>query len=142
MSSMTFDDIRDNLSFLDDWEDKYRFIIDLGRTLAPLPEDARDDAHKVHGCASQVWLLSAVTPSAKGPVLSFTGDSDAHIVKGLVALMIALHTNRTAQDILALDARAVLKELGLAEHLTAQRSNGLHSMVQRMRGDASAALQA
>jgi cysteine desulfuration protein SufE len=138
--NMTFDDIRENLTFLDDWEDKYRFIIDLGRGLPPLPEAAHTDANKVHGCASQVWLISSIRETSAGPVLDFAGDSDAHIVKGLVALMVALYTGRTAQEIVAIDARAVLKELGLSEHLTAQRSNGLHSMVQRMRADAQAAL--
>lgn len=134
----TIDDIRDNLAFLDDWEERYRFLIDLGRGLPPLPEDARTEANKVRGCASQVWLIAQPRKALKGPVLDYIGDSDAHIVRGLIAVVFALFSGRTAEEILATDARAIFNELGLAQHLTAQRSNGLFSMVERIKADARA----
>jgi cysteine desulfuration protein SufE len=128
-----FDDIVADFAFLDDWDERYKYLIDLGRTLPPFPEAARDEAHKVKGCASQVWL-EARREDGK---LFFDGDSDAHIVKGLVALLIALHSGRTPKDILALDAAAALAPFDLAAHLTPQRSNGLASMVRRMRAVAA-----
>jgi cysteine desulfuration protein SufE len=136
-----FDTIRDDFAFLDDWEDRYRYIIELGGDLEPYPESARDDAHKVPGCVSQVWLHTA-RGTGDDPVLSFRADSDAHIVRGLVAIMIALHSGRTARQILATDAEAALRELGLDEHLTPQRSNGLRAMVKRIRAEAQGALAA
>jgi cysteine desulfuration protein SufE len=136
----TLDEIRDNLSFLDDWEDKYRYVIEIGRGLPPFPEAERTDANKVRGCASQVWLVARHRMSPRGPVLEYIGDSDAHIVRGLVAVILALFSGKTAQDILAIDARGLFDELGLSAHLTAQRSNGLFSMVERIRADARAAL--
>lgn len=137
----TIDAIRDDFALLDEWEDRYRYLIDLGQELPPFPEAARDDAHKVPGCVSQVWLDTARGPGAD-PVLSFKGDSDAHIVRGLVAILLALYSGRRASEIAATDAEAVLRELGLDEHLTPQRSNGLRSMVKRIKRDAQLALDA
>jgi len=138
---MTIDEITENFSLLDDWDDRYRYVIELGRTLAPLPEPARIEANKVQGCASQVWLTTEVKPDgAAGPVLSFVGDSDAHIVRGLIAILFAVYSGKPARDILATDAVAVFEQLGLREHLTPQRSNGFRSMVDRIRADARAAL--
>jgi cysteine desulfuration protein SufE len=137
---MSIDAIRSDFALLDDWEDRYRYVIELGRSLPPLPEALRTDGNKVRGCASQVWLASEVRPTAPGkaPVLAFKGDSDAHIVRGLIAILFALYRDRTPEDILRTDARAVFSELGLGEHLTQQRSNGFFSMVERIRGDAAA----
>jgi cysteine desulfuration protein SufE len=141
--AMTIDEISDNFSLLDEWDDRYRYIIELGRTLAPLPAEAYNDANKVPGCASQVWLTTSMRPNgADGPVLTFRGDSDAHIVRGLIAIMFALYSDKTAREILAIDASALLERLGLREHLTPQRSNGLKSMVARIRAEAEAALAA
>ena len=140
---MTIDEISDNFSLLDEWDDRYRYIIELGRTLAPLPAEAYSDANKVQGCASQVWLTTAVRPNGGGgPVLSFQGDSDAHIVRGLIAILFALYSGKRARDILATDPSELFKRLGLREHLTPQRSNGLKSMVARIRAEAEAALAA
>ena len=137
---MSIDAIRSDFALLDDWEDRYRYVIELGRSLPPLPEALRTDANKVRGCASQVWLASTARPAAAGkaPVLAFQGDSDAHIVRGLIAILFALYQGRTPEEILKTDARAVFGELGLGEHLTQQRSNGFFSMVERIRGDAAA----
>jgi cysteine desulfuration protein SufE len=136
---MTIDEIEDNFALLDDWDDRYRYIIELGRGLTPLPERDRTDANKVQGCASQVWLATKITANGE-PVLSFIGDSDAHIVRGLIAILFAIYSGRSARDILAADALTVFDRLGLREHLTPQRSNGLRSMVERIRFDARAAL--
>ena len=136
--SATIDSIRDDFSFLDDWEDRYRYIIELGAGLAPYPESARDDAHKVPGCVSQVWLHTS-RGDGDDPVITFLGDSDAHIVRGLVAIVLALFSGRRASEILAADAEATLRDLGLDEHLTPQRANGLRSMVQRIRREAESA---
>lgn len=127
--------IRDDLTFLDDWDDRYRYLIDLGKSLPPLPAEAYVDANKVQGCASQVWLL--MDRSADGRSLHIRGDSDALIVKGLVALVIAMFSDRTADDIARTDAHAFFAEIGLKDHLTAQRSNGLASMVARIKAEAA-----
>ncbi len=124
-----FDDIRADFEFLDDWDERYKYLIDLGRALAPYPDTLRDDAHKVKGCASQVWLHADRTNGA----VNFQGDSDAHIVKGLVALLIALYSGKSPTEITDLDPAAALKPFDLENHLTPQRSNGLHSMVKRIR---------
>ena len=138
---MTIDEISDNFSLLDEWDDRYRYIIELGRTLAPLSEEAHSEANKVQGCASQVWLTTSVRPDgAGGPVLTFCGDSDAHIVRGLIAILFALYSGKSAQEILSTDAVALFDRLGLREHLTPQRSNGFRSMVERIRADARATL--
>jgi len=138
---MTTEEITGNFAYLDSWDDRYRYVIELGRTLAPFPEAARSEANKVQGCASQVWLITDIEPNgAAGPVLRFSGDSDAHIVRGLIAILLALYSGKPAQKILDIDALALFDRLGLREHLTPQRSNGLKSMVGRIRADARAAL--
>jgi cysteine desulfuration protein SufE len=135
------DEIAGNFSVLDDWDDRYRYLIELGRELSPLAEAARSDANKVQGCASQVWLDTTVRPNgAGGPVLTFAGDSDAHIVRGLIAILFATYSGRSAKDILAVDAIKLFEGMGLREHLTPQRSNGFRSMVDRIRSDARTAL--
>jgi cysteine desulfuration protein SufE len=137
------EEIVDNFSTLDDWDDRYRYLIELGRELTPLAEAAYSSANKVQGCASQVWLDTSVRPNgAGGPVLIFAGDSDAHIVRGLIAILFAIFSGRNAKDILAIDALALFQRMGLREHLTPQRSNGFHSMVERIRSDAGVALTA
>ena len=125
----SFNDIRDDFAFLDEWDDRYKYLIDLGRNLAPYPDDKRDDAHKVRGCASQVWLNA----EPRDGTLQLLGDSDAHIVKGLVALLIALYSGKSPDDILGIDPAAALAPFDLDDHLTPQRSNGLHSMIKRIR---------
>jgi cysteine desulfuration protein SufE len=132
------DQLVEDFGFLDDWEDRYRYVIELGKALPDLPESERTDANKVRGCASQVWLVSDVTGNGE-PRISFRGDSDAYIVRGLIAILLALYSGRTAREILEIDAEAVFAEIGLREHLTSQRSNGLTSMVARIRSDAEAA---
>jgi cysteine desulfuration protein SufE len=140
---MTIDEINENFSVLDEWDDRYRYVIELGRSLAPLDERDRRDANKVQGCASQVWLATTVKPNGQdGPVLSFMGDSDAHIVRGLIAILFAIYSGHHARDILATDAVAEFEKLGLREHLTPQRSNGFRSMVERIKSDARSALAA
>lgn len=137
------DEIVDNFSLLEDWDDRYRYVIELGRALSPLAERDRTEANKVQGCASQVWLATTVHPNGQGgPVLTFSGDSDAHIVRGLIAILFAMFSGQQARAILSTDAIAVFERLGLREHLTPQRSNGFRSMVERIRTDAQAALAA
>ncbi|AWL98710.1 SufE family protein [Bradyrhizobium amphicarpaeae] len=133
-------DIIENFSLLDEWDDRYRYVIELGRKLQPFPEADRTDANKVQGCVSQVWLATTVTHQDGRPSLTFAGDSDAHIVRGLVAILIALLSGRPAAEIADEDPLALFARLGLGEHLTPQRSNGFRSMVARMRADASAVL--
>ena len=136
-------EILDNFAVLDEWDDRYRYLIELGRDLAPLSAAAHNDANKVQGCASQVWLDTTVRPNgATGPVLSFEGDSDAHIVRGLIAILFAVYSGKPARTILDIDAIALFEKMGLREHLTPQRSNGFRSMVERIRSDARAALAA
>ena len=133
----TIQTIRDDFALLDEWEDRYRYIIELGQDLPPYPETARDDMHKVRGCASQVWLITE--PQADGTL--FDGDSDAHIVRGLVAIMLALFSGRRASEILKTDAEDTMRALGLDEHLTPQRANGLRSMVKRIKEEAASTLE-
>jgi len=136
----TIDEIIDNFSLLEEWDDRYRYVIELGRGLEPLSERDRTEANKVQGCASQVWLATTVRPNgAEGPVLIFSGDSDAHIVRGLIAILFALFSGKHAGEILSVDAIALFERLGLREHLTPQRSNGFRSMVERIRADAQMA---
>jgi cysteine desulfuration protein SufE len=138
---MSIDEIVENFELLEQWDDRYRYIIELGRTLPELPERARVEANKVQGCASQVWMETMVKPNGKaGPVLTFVGDSDAHIVRGLIAILFALYSGKPANEILKLDAVALFEKLGLREHLTPQRSNGFRSMVNRIQSDAKAAM--
>lgn len=129
------DALVDEFDLMDDWEQRYRYLIEMGQGLAPLDDAEYCDANKVQGCVSQVWL---VLDDEDGRLL-VRGDSDAHIVKGLVALMERLYSGRSPQDALAIDPKAVLGRIGLAEHLSPQRSNGLASMVQRIRAEAKAA---
>ncbi len=136
------EEIVENFSLLDEWDDRYRYVIELGRGLIPLDESDRTEANKVRGCTSQVWLATVVDHDDRGPILTFSGDSDAHIVRGLVAILLALFSGRRTEEILSLDAIALFGRLGLREHLTPQRSNGFRSMVDRIRADAGAALAA
>jgi cysteine desulfuration protein SufE len=131
------EEIIENFAVLDDWDDRYRYLIELGRELPPLAEAAHSDANKVQGCASQVWLDTHVRRDGDGePVLTFHGDSDAHIVRGLIAVLFAIFSGKAARDILETDALALFARMGLREHLTPQRSNGFRSMVERIRADA------
>jgi cysteine desulfuration protein SufE len=139
---MTIDEIRDNFALLDEWDDRYRYVIELGRTLKPMPEAEHSAANKVQGCVSQVWLSKQIDRSSGEPSLNYLGDSDAHIVRGLVAILLTLYSGRTPQHILATDALAIFDEFGFREHLTPQRSNGLRAMVERIRSDAREALAA
>lgn len=136
------DELIADFDILDDWEDRYRHVIDLGRQLPELPAADHVPDNKVKGCASQVWITSAVSGDTADPVLSFHGDSDALIVKGLIAIAFMIYSGKTARQILATDAGEVLGRLGLAGHLTQQRSNGFASMIQRIKHDAASALQA
>jgi cysteine desulfuration protein SufE len=134
------DEIIESFNYLDEWEDRYRYLIELGRGLEPLDDAAHNDRNKVRGCASQVWLETRVTLDHSGsPVLHLKGDSDAHIVRGLVALLLALYSGQTASRILAFDAQGLFASLGLSTHLTPQRSNGVRAMVERIKNDARAA---
>ena len=130
------DELVAEFDLLGDWEERYRYVIDLGRTLEPLSEEERSDDNKVRGCASQVWL---VTEHGAGGALVFRGDSDAHIVRGLIAILLRLYSGRPPAEMLAFDANAAFERLGLSGALSAQRSNGLFSMVERIRRDAQAA---
>ncbi|SFI17527.1 SufE family protein [Bradyrhizobium sp. cf659] len=134
------DGIIENFSLLEEWDDRYRYVIELGRKLTPFPEAQRTDANKVQGCVSQVWLATTIEHRDGRPLLTFAGDSDAHIVRGLVAILIALLSGRTASEIAEESPLALFERLGLGQHLTPQRSNGFRSMVARMRADATAAL--
>ena len=137
---MTLADVRSDFELLDDWEDRYRYVIELGRALPALPEALKTDTNKVRGCASQVWLATQRVPSGGGGKdrLQLRGMSDAHIVQGLIAVLFAVYEGKSADDIIATDAQTVFASLGLKEHLTPQRSNGLASMVERIRADARA----
>ncbi|MBW8814083.1 MAG: SufE family protein [Caulobacterales bacterium] len=129
-------ELKDEFELLGDWEERYRYVIELGRELAPLSDAERTEAHKVRGCASQVWLVTE--PQADG-TLRFRGDSDAHIVRGLIAILLRIYSGGTPDEILAFDAKAAFEALGLSGALSAQRSNGLASMVGRIRRDAEMA---
>ncbi|MEX0838090.1 MAG: SufE family protein [Parvibaculum sp.] len=138
---MSIQDLIDDFAFLDDWEERYRYVIELGRELEPLSEAEHAPENKVQGCVSQVWLISEPVKGADGaPRLHFRGDSDAHIVRGLIAILMRLYSDRTPAEILEIDARAIFGQLGLDAHLTPQRSNGLYSMVARIEADAKAHL--
>jgi len=135
-------EIEENFSFLDEWDDRYRYLIELGRALPPFPEALRTEATRVRGCTSQVWFVGSVRPAPSGPAVDFIGDSDSHIVRGLVAILISLYSGRPAADILATEPDPLFTRLGLREHLTPQRSNGLTAMVERIRKLAAEALAA
>ena len=131
--------IREDFAFLDDWEDRYRYILELARTLEPLSEDERNETTKVRGCVSQVWIVSEIrTNDVGGKILHFRGDSDSHLVRGLIAITLSLLSDREPKDILAEDPRVTFTELGLESHLTPQRSNGVRSMIERIKTDARA----
>lgn len=129
------EDLVEEFDLLDDWEQRYRYLIDMGKALPPLPETDRNEATRVQGCVSQVWL---VVEPGEDDRLIFHADSDAHIVRGLAALLLRLYSDRSRDDILSVDARDVLGRIGLSEHLSPQRSNGLASMIGRVRGAAGA----
>ena len=134
----SFETIKSDFAFLDDWEDRYRYIIELGREMPPLDDTQKSAANKVDGCASQVWLVTE--KQNKSPtVFDFHGDSDAHIVRGLVAIVVSAFTGKTAAEIIALDADELLKSLGLDAHLSQQRSNGLRAMIRRIKSEAASA---
>lgn len=142
---MNVQDLLDDFELLDDWEDRYRYLIELGRELDPMPELSKNTVNKVNGCASQVWLKTQVIPAANGsdiPVLSFIGDSDAHIVRGLIYILLVVFSQKRADEILEIDIKHVFHEIGLDEHLSPQRSNGVNSMVGRIKSDAQLALKA
>jgi cysteine desulfuration protein SufE len=136
---MPIDQIVADFELLDDWEDRYRYVIELGRKLTPLPDSERTEANRVRGCASQVWLWTRAEADGGGTVLRFVGDSDALIVRGLVAIALSLFDGKTPREVLATDAEAVFDRLDLRAHLTAQRSNGLKALVERIRSDAETA---
>ena len=136
---MSIDQIIDDFRVLDDWDERYRYIIELGRRVPSLPAELKTDATKVRGCASQVWLVSNREAGADGrSIIVFQGESDAMIVRGLIAILLQLYSGHTVDEILSIDARKVLGELGLDTHLSQQRSNGLFAMVERIRADAHA----
>lgn len=129
---MDIEELAETFELLGDWEERYRYLIELGRKLPPMPEAEHDEAHKVRGCMSQVWLAHTRQP---GPpvTLEFRGDSDAHIVKGLIALLLGLTSGRTAQEILDLDLASAFARLGLESHISMNRRNGFYAMVERIK---------
>ena len=133
MTTPAFDEIAENFEFLDDWEDRYRYVIELGKEMTPLDDGQKIPATKVDGCASQVWLIPQVEGQGADAVLTFQGDSDALIVRGLIAVLRALYNGKTAREVLATDAAKALAGLGLDQHLSSQRSNGLRAMIARIR---------
>jgi cysteine desulfuration protein SufE len=134
------DTIAETFALIDDWEERYAYIIELGQKLPTLALDEKTPAHLVSGCASQVWIVTSLNMSKTPPVLDIRGESDAHIVKGLVALVLAIYSGKTPHDILTLDALAIFKELGLSEHLSTQRANGVRAVMARIRDVAKQAL--
>jgi cysteine desulfuration protein SufE len=133
----TIDTIREDFAFLDDWEDRYRYLIELGRALEPMDDHARNDANRVRGCVSQVWIESEAQKDDLGKTrLHFRGDSDSHLVRGLVAVALAIYSDRPPSEIVSENAQATFRELGLEQHLTPQRSNGVRAMIERIRSDA------
>lgn len=141
MAQEAFEEIVETFEFLDDWEDRYRHVIDMGKAMAPLEEAFRVPATKVEGCASQVWLVPQIEGQGPEAVFTFRGDSDAMIVRGLIAVLVALYSGLSVDEVLKVDAQAELARLGLHDHLSAQRSNGLRAMVERIRETAAAAAQ-
>ena len=140
MPTDAFEEIAENFDFLDDWEDRYRYVIEMGKAMRPLEAAFQVPATKVDGCASQVWLLPQIEGAGPGAVFHFRGDSDAMIVRGLIAILVALYDGLTVSDVLKVDAGGQLARLGLNDHLSSQRSNGLRAMVERIRTLASAAM--
>lgn len=138
----TLDQIIDDFAFLDEWEDRYRYVIELGKALPEMPEAKRTSENKVQGCASQVWLATEATGDPEDPVLVFEGESDAHIVRGLVAIVLAIYSGKHASEISRLDAIDAFSKIGLIEHLSTQRANGLRSMIRRIKNEAETRLAA
>ena len=132
MTDARVQELIENFSFLDDWEDRFRYLIDLGRRLAPMDESLKTEETKVRGCTSQVWIVDEVRPGPP-PRLHFIADSDAHIVKGLIAVLLEVYNDRTPQEILAVDIKQAIGELGFEQHLSPNRANGLYAMVERIR---------
>lgn len=129
--------ITENFEFLDDWEDRYKYLIELGNALEPFPENCRNSSNKVNGCVSQVWIIANSNEDEQDPKIHFIGDSDAHIVRGLIAITLAIFSDKTASEIAAIDEQAYFQRIGLQEHITPQRSNGLRSMVNRIKQSAA-----
>jgi cysteine desulfuration protein SufE len=137
-----FETIREDFASLDDWEDRYRYLIELGAGLEPLSQQEHNEANKVRGCVSQVWLETQPrTDGAGATILHYRGDSDSHLVRGLIAIAVALFSDHTPKHILAVDALGRFRALGLEQHLTPQRSNGVRAMIERIRSDAAAAAE-
>lgn len=132
MAQEEFEEIVDAFDYLDEWQDRYRHVIDMGKAMPPLDEALKVPATKVEGCASQVWLVPRVEGAGAAAIFTFEGESDAVIVRGLIAVLKALFSGLSVREVLKIDARAELNRLGLEEHLTSQRSNGLRSMVKRI----------
>ncbi len=139
MAQEAFEDIAETFEFLEDWEDRYRHVIDMGKAMDPLKEALRVPATKVEGCASQVWLVPEIEGQGGAAIFTFRGDSDAMIVRGLIAILRALYSGLSVAEVLQVDAGAEMARLGLNDHLSAQRSNGLRAMVERIRGLAAKA---
>jgi len=142
MASKAFEDIAEDFELLEDWEDRYRYVIDLGKVMAPLDAALRVPATKVEGCASQVWIVPRLEGRGPQAVFRFQGDSDAMIVRGLIAILSALYNGLSVEDMIAVDAPAELARLGLNDHLSAQRSNGLRAMVERIGNIAQSTINA
>jgi cysteine desulfuration protein SufE len=133
----SIDELIANFELIDDWEERYRYLIEIGRDLSPLADSEKTEENRVKGCASQVWLVTESDPAQEARVIRFRGDSDAHIVRGLVALTLLAFSGKTAEAILATDLFAIFERIGLSQHLTPQRSNGVRAMVERIRADAA-----
>ena len=138
MAQERFEELVETFAFLDDWEDRYRHVIDMGKAFPPLDDALKVPATKVDGCASQVWLHPSIEGEGAGAIFDFAGESDAMIVRGLIAILHDLYAGLTVSEIGAVDAAAELGRLGLNDHLSSQRSNGLRAMVQRIRDVAAA----
>lgn len=130
-------EILENCTFLEDWQDRMSYVMELGRKLPPMPDSDRTSENKVQGCASQVWLVSHTDGAANDPVMTFDGESDAHIVRGLVAIVLSIFSGKHASQIVTTDALALFQQMGLMEYLTAQRANGLRSMLRRIQSEAA-----
>jgi cysteine desulfuration protein SufE len=133
MATLAFEEIAETFDFLDDWEDRYRHVIDLGKAMPPLDDAFRVPATKVDGCASQVWILPQINGQGPGATFGFQGESDAMIVRGLIAILHALYSDLSVTEVVKVDAGGELARLGLNDHLSSQRSNGLRAMVERIR---------
>jgi cysteine desulfuration protein SufE len=142
VATESFEEIAETFEFLDDWEDRYRHVIELGKAMPPLNDALKVPAIKVEGCASQVWLMPMIEGTGPAAIYDFQGESDAMIVRGLIAVLHALYSKRTVAEVLKVDAHAELERLGLNDHLSAQRSNGLRAMVERIGQQAAAAAAA